>query len=54
MNHADTYYVYNIRDSLVCVIQPEGSAALSENSIVSFESDLAQKWFFTWKYDAWG
>ncbi len=51
---ADTYYVYDIRDNLVCVIQPEGAASLSSSSTISFTSDIAQKWFFTWKYDAWG
>ncbi|MCQ2164250.1 MAG: DUF6443 domain-containing protein [Bacteroidales bacterium] len=52
--NSDTYYVYDVRDSLVCVIQPEGAASLSYMSTISFISTPAQNSFFTWKYDAWG
>ena len=48
----DTYYVYDIRDSLVCAIQPMGVRSLPNE--FSFTSDFAQKWCFTYKYDAAG
>ncbi|MBQ7750971.1 MAG: RHS repeat protein, partial [Bacteroidales bacterium] len=53
-NH-DTYYVYNLRDSLACVVQPEGSALLSPSSAAfSLEGEFSDKWCFTYEYDAWG
>lgn len=50
----DTYSIRDLRDSVVCVIQPEGAAQLPASGTVSFSSDLAQKHFFTWRYDARG
>ena len=50
-NH-DTYYVYDIRDSLVCVIQPMGSIVI--NTGFSFDSTLAKRYCFTYRYDARG
>ena len=48
----DTYYVYDIRDSLVCVIQPMGAQSLPAS--FSFDSQFAQNWCFTYIYDAVG
>ena len=48
----DTYYVYDLRDSLACVIQPEGVPLIGDG--FDFDGDLAQKYCFTWKRDAWG
>ena len=50
----DTYFIRDVRDSLVCVIPPEGSAALPTQGTVAFNTDLAKKHFFTWRYDARG
>ena len=48
----DTYYVYDMKDSLVCVIQPEGVSRINRG--FSFDDNLAQSFCFTWRYDAWG
>ena len=54
VNH-DTYYVYDHRDSLACVIQPEGSALLGPaSSAFSLDGDFSDKWCFSYEYDAWG
>lgn len=54
INH-DTYYVYDRRDSVACVVQPEGSARLTpSSSAFTFDGDFADKWCFTYKYDSWG
>ena len=53
----ETHYVYDLKDSLVCVIQPKGMeelGTLSEDSSVSFGSDLAQRSFFLYRYDGQG
>ena len=56
---ADTYYVYDVRDSLVCVIQPEGVPHIEESMAqssdeISLDTDFIDKWCFTWLYDDWG
>ena len=48
----DTYFVYDLRDSIICIIQPEGVPRV--DSIFSFSSDFAKKYCFTYKYDSWG
>ena len=48
----DTYYVHDLRDSLVCVVQPMGSAAIGDG--FSFDGELAQDFCFTYRYDAFG
>ena len=48
----DTYYVYDIRDFLVCVIQPMGAQEMPEE--FGLDSEFTQKWCFTYKYDAAG
>ena len=48
----DTYYVYDLRDSLVCVIQPEGVPMIGSG--FDFGGEVAHKYCFTWKHDAWG
>ena len=53
----ETHYVYDLKDSLVCVIQPKGIEALgtlSVDSRVSFGSDLAKHNFFLYRYDGQG
>lgn len=48
----DTYFVYDIRDSLVCVIQPEGSNRIEDS--FRFNDKLAQDYCFLYDYDEWG
>jgi len=48
----DTYYVYDLKDSLVCVVQPEGVKIMPQTFPLSGE--FADKWCFTYKYDAFG
>lgn len=50
-NH-DTYYVYDLKDSIVCVIQPEGAKSIGNG--FSFDSPLAEDFCFTYKYDSRG
>ena len=45
----DTYYIYDLRDSLVCVVQPEGSAQLGGS--FSFASTFCSDYCFTYAYD---
>lgn len=52
INH-DTYYIYDLKDSLVCIIQPEGSA-LMPTSQFSFDGDFWQKYCFSYIYDSRG
>ena len=52
VNH-DTYYVYDLRDSLACVIQPEGSAVMPPN-MFTFTGDFWQKYCFSYIYDSRG
>ncbi len=48
----DTYYVYDIRDSLICVVQPKGAASLP--NVFSLSESFAQMNCFTYRYDANG
>ena len=48
----DTYYIYDIRDSLVCVIQPMGVREMGNG--FDLDSEFAQKWCFTYRYDSVG
>ena len=48
----DTYFIYDIKDSLVCVIQPMGVNSLPRT--FSFNDSFAQKYCFTYRYDAFG
>lgn len=52
----DTYTVRDIRDSIVCIVQPEGAAKLADGSVTSFDlsGDFASRWCFTFVYDNWG
>ena len=51
----DTYYIYDRRDSLACIIQPEGAAMIAPNGNAFFlQGDFADKWCFTYEYDAVG
>lgn len=51
INH-DTYYVYDMRDSLVCVIQPKGSASMPQQ--FNFDDGFAKQVCFTYMYDSRG
>ncbi|MCM1503551.1 MAG: DUF6443 domain-containing protein, partial [Bacteroidales bacterium] len=48
----DTYYVYDLKDSLVCAVQPEGSAVMPES--FALDGDFTGRWCFTYRYDAFG
>ena len=48
----DTYYVYDLRDSLVCVIPPKAMEQMDDEFL--FDGELAKRWCFTYKYDARG
>jgi len=50
----DTYYIRDVRDSIVCIIQPEGAAAIAIGDTMSFTSPFAMKWTFRRKYDIFG
>ena len=50
-NH-DTYYVYDLKDSLVCVIQPGGVDGVGDGFCIG--DTIADAFCFTWRYDAWG
>ena len=50
-NH-DTYYVHDLRDSLVCVIPPMGTPMVGSG--FAFDSQLAKDYCFTYSYDAFG
>ncbi|MBP5721644.1 MAG: RHS repeat protein, partial [Bacteroidales bacterium] len=62
---SDTYYVYDLWDRLVLVIQPEGTALLlgkpaSQRNIPLFggegsmNADIFDEWCFAWRYDGTG
>ncbi len=50
----DTYRIYDLRDSVVCVIQPIGSSRLYNGREMSFNSTFIQDSCFTWQYDGKG
>ena len=61
--NSDTYNVYDLRDSLVLVIQPEGAAALAGRSnrtitlvdnTSNANNDIYKDFCFSWNYDGWG
>ena len=51
VNH-DTYFIYDLKDSLVCVIQPEGSATVPDS--FEFSDQFCKNFCFTYTYDARG
>ena len=60
---SDTYNVYDLRDSLVLVIQPEGAATLAgrSNKTITLvdnasnaNNDIYKDFCFSWNYDGWG
>lgn len=56
--YADTYFIYDTRDKLKYVIQPEGVLHIDESVVVgssgiSLDSPFIDLYCFTWKYDAW-
>ena len=55
---ADTYYLRDMKDSLVCVIQPEGSALLSRGTTLSLSPSTMPEalsgYAFIYTYDARG
>ncbi|MBQ6302262.1 MAG: hypothetical protein IJK75_07740 [Bacteroidales bacterium] len=60
---SDTYKVYDQRDSLVLVIQPEGAATLegrSDRTVTlsdnasNANNDVFREYCFHWRYDGWG
>lgn len=53
VNH-DTYYIYNLKDSLVCVIQPVGSSKMHIGKEITFNGSFASDYCFTWRYDGKG
>lgn len=50
----DTYRIYDLRDSVVCVIQPIGSSGLYCGKEMPFNGTFVQDSCFTWKYDGKG
>ena len=65
----DTYFVYDLRDSLVCVLQPEGAALIAQNvsynilqpatvhsmaTLPTALDNLLEKYAFLYAYDSWG
>ena len=48
----DTYFIYDLRDNLVCVIQPQGVSSIGNS--FTFSDDLVHDFCFTYKYDAFG
>ena len=48
----DTYYVRDMRDSVVCIIQPEGTIRMGSG--FSLDGDLADRYCFLYDYDSWG
>ncbi|MBR6269261.1 MAG: RHS repeat-associated core domain-containing protein, partial [Bacteroidales bacterium] len=55
---ADTYYVRDMKDSLICVIQPEGSATVSRGATLALSpsstSSPLNDYAFIYTYDARG
>ena len=50
----DTYHIYDLKDSLACVIQPAGSSGLYVGKEISFDGPFAKDSCFTWQYDGKG
>lgn len=50
----DTYHIYDLRDSVVCVIQPIGSSRLYSGKEMPFNGTFVQDSCFTWQYDGKG
>ena len=48
INH-DTYFIYDLKDRLVCVIQPEGSAQVGTS--FTFSGQFCSNYCFTYTYD---
>ena len=48
----DTYFIYDIKDSLVCVIQPEGASRISGS--FALNSTFCNNYCFTYQYDERG
>ena len=48
----DTYYIYDLKDSLVCVVQPEGTSMIGDG--FTFGDSFCQDFCFTYRYDAHG
>ena len=48
----DTYFIYDLKDSLVCVIQPEGSASVPD--MFEFNDSFCNNYCFTYTYDGRG
>ena len=45
----DTYFIHDLRDSLVCVLQPEGSVRMGAG--FSFGDSFCSSYCFTYRYD---
>lgn len=50
----DTYRIYDLRDSVVCIIQPIGSSGLYNGKEMPFNGTFIQDSCFTWQYDGKG
>ena len=50
----DTYRIYDLKDSLVCIIQPTGSNGLNVGKGMPFNGTFIQDSCFTWRYDGKG
>lgn len=50
----DTYYIRDQKDSLVMVIQPEGSSRINTGTIIPFGGSFAHDYCFEWLYDGFG
>ncbi len=50
----DTYRIYDLKDSLACVIQPIGSNGLFIGKEMPFNGTFVQDSCFTWQYDGKG
>ena len=48
----DTYFIYDLKDSLVCVIQPEGTSRVSGS--FALNSTFCNNYCFTYRYDERG
>ena len=48
----DTYFIYDLKDSLVCVIQPEGTSRVSDS--FALNSTFCNNYCFTYRYDERG